>query len=248
MKKYLISLFVIGYLLLVMPKAALAVSASLSLEPASGTFNKGCPFYLNIIVDTGGAQTDGTDAILFYDSSRLSITSTSITSNASTYADFPGNNVDESAGKITISGLASVSTPFSGRGTLATLNFTVKPTAPTGVTQIKFDFDPYNKSKTTDSNIVERNTIADVLNSVINGSYTIGTGACAGVTPTPTPGGGRGGPGGYATPSASVSPTPTQNTIDAAVGGETGTPELTSTLAILGGVLIILGILGLALL
>lgn len=243
MKKYLISLFVIGYSLLVMPEAALAGSGSLSLEPSSGTFNKGCSFSVAVVIDTGGAETDGTDAIIFYDASRFSITSSSITSSTSTYADFPGNNVDESGGKITISGLASVSTPFKGRGTLATLQFGVKADAPTGATQIKFDFDPYNKGKTTDSNIVERNSIADVLNSVVNGSYTIGTGACAAVSPTPRPG--IGGPTATvsATPKVTASPTPTPAALP---GG--GTVEFTATLAIIGGILTVLGILGLALL
>ncbi len=260
MKKFIISLFVISYSLLAMPKIVLAeaqcvqgagAKGILSLDPSIGTLNKGCLYPIKVIVDTGGACSDGTDAIIFYDASRFSITSTDITSNAATYADFPGNNVDESSGKITISGLASVTTPFTGRGTLATLNFKVKDNAATGATIIKFDFDAYKKDLTTDSNIVERNTIADVLNSVVNGNYIIGTGACVGVaTPSPTPKSGIGGPGGYATPSASVSPTPkpTQGTIDEAVGGKTGTLELTSTLVILGGVLTVLGILGLALL
>ena len=53
---------------------ALAQTASLSLSPASGTFNQGCTFSVEIKVDTGGNQTDGTDAILFYDPTRFTAT------------------------------------------------------------------------------------------------------------------------------------------------------------------------------
>ena len=243
---------------------ASALAATLSLSPSSGTLNRGCETSLEVVLDTQGpqtgqppAQTDGTDAILIYDPSRFSISTASITPNTNVYPDFPGNNVDEASGKITISGLASVSTPFSGKGTLATLRFSVKDSAPTGVTQINFDFDPYNKAKTIDSNVVERATIVDVLNSVVNGSYTIGTGTCSPqpqptVTPTPrpvTPGYVVPGPGGqevaYATPAGQ--PKTLDQFVDS-TGKGPGTPQLTFTLAIFGSVLTILGILGLALL
>lgn len=223
---------------------ATALAATLSLSPSSGTPNKGCSFPVDIVLDTGGASTDGTDAILIYDPTRFTANSSSITTG-SIYTDYPGNNVDDSAGKVTISGLASISSAFSGKGTLATINFTVKDTAPTGVTQIKFDFDPNDKTKTTDSNVVEHGTTNEILSSVTNGNYTIGTGSCAAASPSPTPGTGaaRGavGPGATATPSASE--IPLKKTLP-----EGGTEQFTYTLAILGSVLTVLGILGLALL
>ncbi|MBI4036313.1 hypothetical protein HY386_00345 [Candidatus Daviesbacteria bacterium] len=215
-------------------------AATLSLSPSTGTFNTNCPFSLDMVLDTQGAQTDGTDAILFYDTSRL--TAGSITSGT-IYPDYPGNNIDDSAGKITVSGLASVSQAFSGKGTLATVNFLVKQNAPTGATQIKFDFDPNDKTKTTDSNVVERGTVVDVLSSVVNGNYTIGTGTCGSQTVT-----GTGGPtivtvpqGAVSTPSGAVKE---PVTILPPAGSET----FTYTIAILGTVLTVLGILGLALL
>lgn len=245
--------------MVITPSSVLAISASLSLDPASGTLNKGCTYPIKVVVDTGGAQTDGTDAIIFYDASKFTITSQNIVSDTSTYADFPGNNVDEAGGKITISGLASVTTPFSGKGTLATMTFKVKDNAGAGATQMKFDFDPNFKDKTTDSNIVERATIADVLNSVVNGSYTIGTGACTSLannSTTPSPGSGTkkqiGGPNDPdATLSGILSPTskPVSTSIKPpCTDPSCGTPELTATMVILGGVLTVLGILGIALL
>ncbi len=235
--------FSIPFLVLILcflfnPGLVFAQVATLSLDPATGTFNTTCGFSLNVNLDTGGAQTDGTDAIIFYDASKLNAISVN---NGTIYPDYPGNNIDASTGKITISGLASVSTPFTGKGVLATLNFSVKDTASTGVTQMTFDFDPNNKAKTTDSNVVQRgNPVVDVLNSVVNGNYTIGTGNCGtpAATTLPATGGGQGGIGG-ATPSAA----PITKTLPPA-----GTEQFTYTLAIIGSVLTVLGVLGIALL
>lgn len=234
-----------------------ALAATLSLSPSSGTFNRGCPVILDINVDTGGEDTDGTDAILIYDNSRLTANSSAINTelNPKIYTDFPGNNVDDSAGKITISGLASVASAFKGSGTLAKVTFTVKDTAPTGATVVKFDFDNNDKTKTTDSNVVKRGDVVDILSSVTNGNYTIGTGSCSGATPTPTPQqvtvlpatGGQGTVYVQATPVAQIP----YKTLDQAVdrtGEGPGTKELTYTVVIVGITLTVMGILGLALL
>lgn len=222
---------------------ALAASANLSLSPALGTFNKGCSFSVDIKVDTGGAQTDGTDAILFYDQTRFIATAVR---SGTTYSDYPGNIIDVVNGKVTVSGLASVSSPFSGSGTLATIDFTVLETAPAGATKVRFDFDPADKAKTIDSNVVERGTIADILSFVSDGNYTVGTGSCT-VTPTPTPIGtggssfGRGGP--IATPPAAQKKTIDDFTGNGTKGG-VETPIL--VLGATGIFLTILGILGAA--
>lgn len=233
--------------LLINPDPALA--ATLSLNPPSGTFNRGCSFSIKIDLNTQGTQTDGTDAILDYDPTR--VTPQTIISG-SIYPDYPGNFIDAQARKINISGLASVQEAFSGSGTLATVNFTVPQNAPAGLTQIILAFDPNNKTKTTDSNVVERGTVADVLNSVVNGSYTIGTGTCAGQSSSPSPGAGRGQTGTslplvtFAPVSSSPSATPP---VTLCPGGICpGIIEPTMILTIVGGILTILGILGLALL
>ena len=227
-----------------------ALAATLSLNPSTGTFNKGCDFSLTIDLDTTGTQTDGTDAILRYDSTRF--TAKTIFSGT-IYPDYPGNNICENnelcpgTGKITVSGLAAVSAPFTGKGTLATINFTVLPNAPSTATAMTFEFDPNDKTKTTDSNVVERGTVADVLNSVVNGNYTVGTGTTCtaqGATGTGTlPGTGLG-QGQVSTPSAQqpLAQIPTKALPPA------GSEKLTFTIAIVGVALTILGILGLALL
>lgn len=219
-----------------------AQSAVLSLSPSTGTFNKGCTFALEVKLNTGGAQTDGTDAILLYDASRL--TASSITPNTSVYPDFPGNSIDDQSGKIIISGIASISGSFSGNATMATVNFAVKDNATVGATQVRFDFDPNDRAKTTDSNVVERGTVADILTSVVNGSYTVGSGTCT-TTGTDTGSGGgisKGGIGGV------DDSTPSATEIPMKVLPPAGSEQLTFTLAIVGSVLTVLGILGLALL
>lgn len=240
MKKLLIPLL----LILALANPAYAFAATLSLSPSSGTFNKGCQVNIEIKLDTGGAQTDGTDAIILFDQGKL--TANSITPGT-IYSDYPGNNPDNEGGKVTISGLASISSTFSGQGTLATIHFTVKENAGTGATIVKFDFDPNDKTKTTDSNVVQRGTIQDILSSVTNGNYTIGTGACAGATPIPTiiP---RGAPI-VSTPSSQI---PVKEIPIKEVPIKTlppaGSEQFTFTIAIVGTVLTVLGILGLALL
>lgn len=230
MKFKLLVFLTFNFLLLTLPSNALA--ATLSLSPAAGTFNKSCTFTLEVKLDTENQKTDGTDAIIFYDQSK--VTATSIVSGT-IYGDYPGNNIDDAKGQITISGLGSISSPFTGTGTLATVNFTVKDTAATGATIIKFEFNPQDKGLTTDSNVVQTGTIVDLLNSVVNGNYTIGSGAC-GTTVTTLPNTGQGAVS-YSTPSAQYKTLP-----------PAGSEQFTYTIAIVGTVLTVLGILGLALL
>lgn len=238
MKKSL-TILMMAIILLVTASKVEAAGATLTLSPASGTFNKGCGFTINVLLDTGGAATDGTDAIIFYDPTRFKANQIR---SGTIYADYPRNLIDAQNGKITISGLASVSTAFTGAGTLGTIDFEVLSTAPEGATQMTFDFDASNPSKTTDSNVAERGTVADILSAVGNGSYLVGTGSCTAVSPTQTPGGS----GMYTLPVGSpvtVTATPIPATLPQA-----GVLENTLMIVAIGSALTILGILGLVLL
>lgn len=227
----MIKLLVIGSWLLVSLFVVLPVqAATLSLSPAAGTFNKNCNFTLDLVLDTQGEQTDGTDAYLIYDTSKF--IANSIT-KGTIYTEYSGNNIDTEHQKVYISGLADANAPYNGKGTFASVSFSVKPTTPAGASQIKFDFDPNDKTKTSDSNVVlhSADTALDVLSAVVDGTYTVGTGTtCAAQGAT------------GASASASIAPSATPMLPNG------GSPNLTATLAIVGSILTILGILGLVIL
>lgn len=227
------SILIIYSLLLTPVKASAA--ASLSLSPSTGTINKGCPVTIDVNVNTGGAATDGTDVILFYDPTRIKAEKIN---NGTIYADYPGNSIDAQNGKITVSGISSVSSPFTGSGILASIDFTVLSDAPSEVTKVTFDFDPQDKAKTIDSNVVQRSTtVNDILGQVTDGTYTISDGACGSFSPTIV-----------VTNPAQGDPdliykTPVPKTLPASA-------DITPTVifAAAGGMLVIFGLLGLALL
>ena len=243
---------------------ASAMAATLTFNPATGVLNKGCEVSIKVDLDTQGVQTDGTDVIITYNPAQLT-TSTSAITNGTIYPEYPGNSVDTAAGKISISGISSVSSPYTGNGTFATIKFTVASTlAANAAINLNFDFDPNNKTKTTDTNVVERGTIADVLSSVTNGSYTVGTGTCAtsgsgvgtgsGSGNTLTSGGqgqalngGTSGLGtGTGTPSAQYQVyKPTLNEV---TGGSAGLFDSTLGVTAIGILLVVLGVAGLAML
>jgi hypothetical protein len=127
---------------------------------------------VDVLLDTQGSTTDGTDAVVLYDPNQL--TASSIVAGK-IYSDFPGNTIDNSAGKVSIYALAPTDQPFSGQGTMATVNFTTAASASASITPIKLDFDPNDPTKSTDSNVIDKTTLKDILSSVTNGSYTINT-------------------------------------------------------------------------
>lgn len=217
----------------------LAYGASLNLSPATGTFNKSCNYAVDINLNTAGQNTDGTDAIIKFNPSQITVSSVT---PGSIYPDYPTANPDNSKGTISISGLSSVSTPYNGSGKFATINLAVNSNASAGSQlQLTFDFDPNNKSKTTDSNVVQTATVVDILDSVTNGVYTIGSGSCAGGSSNVVSGGGTVVSDNVGTPSGNLDQI-------AGNGVKPGIVSSTFFLTIVGSILVILGIAGLALL
>lgn len=218
-----------------------ALASTLSLSPAAGTFNKNCTFAVDILLDTQGVGTDGADAYLNFDSSRFTLNSVDTANKV--YSEYPGSGIDpQNSNRILVSGIAPFGKPFTGSGKLATLNFAVKDSAQAGATQMTFDFNINDKNDTRDSNVVQTGTSSETLSSVNNGNYTVGAGSCASPSPSPSAGGSVGGPT-ISTPSATI-PTKTIPT-KGGVLPEGGTSEFTATIAIIGGILTVLGILGL---
>lgn len=234
-KSFSIGIF-LSFIFLAFP--TLAYGASLNLSPATSTFNKSCNYGVDINLNTAGQNTDGTDAIIKFNPSQITVSSIT---PGSIYPDYPTANPDNSKGTISISGLSSVSTPYNGSGKFATINLAVNSNASTGSQlQLTFDFDPNNKSKTTDSNVVQTATVVDILDSVTNGAYTIGSGSCAGDNSNAVSGG---------TVVSDNVGTPSGNLDQIAGNGvKSGIVSSTFLLAIVGSILVILGIAGLALL
>lgn len=241
--------FALAFLAVVINPTSI-LAATLALSPSSGTFNAGCSYSVKIALDTGGADTDGTDVILDYLTNQFVMNPVV---KGTLYPDYPISSIDSQNGHVNISGLASVSQAYNGSGTFATINFTIPATASPGAAKITFEFDPNDPGKTTDSNVVQRGTVQDLLNNVTDGNYTIGTGTCTNPSPSLNPID-SGGIGDFtsATPSASEfpSPTPVSNCPQAKdptlpCSGSTDTTKL---LTIVGGILTVLGVAGLALL
>lgn len=218
------------------------LASTLALSPSSGTFNAGCSYSLAVLLDTTGTDTDGTDVILDYDQSKFTMNTVT---KGTLYPDYPISSIDAQSGKVSVSGLASVSQPYNGSGTFATINFTIPTSVSPGATSLTFEFDPNDPGKTTDSNVVQRGTVQDTLSSVTNGNYTIGSGACTSVstakttTKTATTSAGLGDFTSLpATPSATpIAKLPTSGSVDT-----------TKVLTVVGSILTVLGIAGLALL
>lgn len=183
MRNYLlIGLFFCYYSLFWLPTSVWAqtTGATLTLSPSSGTFNKGCSFNLDILLNTGSASSGGTDVVLLYDTTRF--TAVSVTEGA-IFDDYGTPKIESSTGKVTINALSD--NGYRGSGRLATVKFSVVADAPEGTSQIKFDYNSSDKTLTTDTNVFEQGGTTDVLNQVTDGSFVIGSQACDSTTVTP---------------------------------------------------------------
>ncbi len=254
--KKLINALVLSILFFFLSVTSVAAQvATLAVSPATGTLNKGCGFAIDVNIDTANQSTTGVDAVLLYDSSKLR--ATTINPVTTTYSSFPDPTIAEDKNTIRISGIAENPSTYRGKGKIATINFLVKEDAPTGLTEIKFDYDNNNPLSTADTNIITLSAAGDEVNEILkgvtNGSYTIGTGACAALgNATPPPGGlgGRGGPG-DASGSGGLIPVPTKTPFipiaEPKPLPDAGTEEVTLAVAIVALGLIAFGVLGLVL-
>jgi hypothetical protein len=167
MLKIFALIFVIG-LIFLLPASISA--ATLNLTPK---LTPVCTYQADINLDTEGAATDATDVVLNYDPSKVSVSSIN---NGSIYSNYVGKNIDNNSGRLALSGLSSIGQPYSGQGTFATINYQIKAGAQVGPAALNFDFDPNNPSQTTDSNVVESGTVRELLRSVGNLFFNVGSG------------------------------------------------------------------------
>jgi len=137
-----------------------------SLTPKIGIYNMGSVFSVNLKIDSLNQGLSGADAILTYDKQLLEFVEI-IPGKIFPFYPLRKNNIDK--GEVSITGTLTDPSQslFTGKGTFATVKFRVLNV---GETKIKFDFTP---GSTADSNLVEKKTGKDILETVINGSYTL---------------------------------------------------------------------------
>lgn len=162
--------------LIIFSKRVLAASATLSLSPASGSYNVNDNFDVNIVLNAGGAKIGGVDIYyITFDQTKLNLVDIV---NGTIFEQYVGKSINNSNGTAAISGMVnSAQDSFTGTGTFATLKFKA---VSAGTSEVKFTFTPGN---TRDTNTVDFDTLGDVLTSVVNGTYTVtGTGGTTGTT------------------------------------------------------------------
>jgi len=168
------------FFLFILPTGVLAAS-TLSLSPAAATKAVNDTFSVDIVVDTGGDAIGGVTAMLSYDTSKLQVQGSSITPGSifgSSIAPFT-NTVDATTnpGQIRYDS-GTLGTPYTGRGTLATITFRAIALGTAGVNFI------FNPSATTGTSLVAAASgPTNLLTSVQNGTYTVASGGTTTVLP-----------------------------------------------------------------
>jgi|GEM_PF-640790 len=203
MKKYIL----IPLLFLLLTSSAsvtFGAGASLSLSPTTGSVAVGQNLAVELYLDTGGAAVTGVDAVINFNPSFLQVASTNpVVFGSLFYGSQPQPTIDNTAGKLVIHpGVTSTAYAYTGRGVLATLNFTGKAAGTSPIT-----FTCETGARAGDSNIWSEQK--DIIDCTLNtgGSYAVTSGGgTTSPTATPTPGSGSGDGG----TSATATPTPSQ--------------------------------------
>jgi len=173
MDRKIFLLFLFLFFFLKSPVTALA-AATLSFSPATKNVNLNESFNVDVVLTSGGAETDGADVIVQYDGNKLQVLS-------ATLGDLYANKLTAdtgTAGRITFRATSASDQRFNGTGVFATINF--KAIAQ-GTANTFFDF---TAGKTTDSNVASFGS--DILGSTSGGSYTIGSSGVGGTSPAPS--------------------------------------------------------------
>lgn len=157
-------LVLITLILFTIPKKAQA--ATLSISPPSGNFSIGEQFQTEIILDTQGEESAGSDIDIVYNPAQIEALSIE---KGNVYDTYLGEKIDNQLGKVTLSGLVKIGSTkgYNGKGTFATINWRTKNK---GNAKIKFDFISGNKN---DSNVAGFSDAKDKLSAVSNGKYFV---------------------------------------------------------------------------
>lgn len=152
--------------------APLPKSTKQSLQPISGakislispksSYKVGENVPISIRVFTSGHSTSGTDLVLKFNPKTLDATLADFT-KGKIYDDYPQVTIDSQNGIIRASGVSSANkTGFNGIGEFGVVNFKAKSV---GESALTIDFQP---NLTSESNVVDSETIKDVLEKVYN--------------------------------------------------------------------------------
>lgn len=147
-----------------------ASAAQVSLSPDKTTVKVGDKITVAINV-SANKETHGTDLIINFDPTLVTVDSQNTKKvpvvTGQIYNDYPVNSVDQTKGKIIVSGITSAPGGVTTNGVFGTLNLVAK--AP-GVAKLSLEF---TKGSTTDTNVTEAGTGKDMLNQVTDAIINI---------------------------------------------------------------------------
>ncbi|MFH0937269.1 MAG: cohesin domain-containing protein [Candidatus Daviesbacteria bacterium] len=146
------------------PAVKIIPTASVTLEAPKTVMKVGEKILVTINISSPKV-TDGTDLIIKYDSSLISVVpdkSGSPVAVASIYSDYPINSLDEKLGQISVSGISSQQGGVKPEGIFGTITFKAQKA---GQAKVSLDF---TKGSTIDSNVIEAKTAQDILGTVKN--------------------------------------------------------------------------------
>jgi|Napbiome12C3dose_1001474.scaffolds.fasta_scaffold00001_135 hypothetical protein len=136
-------------------------AAKISLTTSQQAFQTGEIVPVKVTIDSGTKSITGVDLVLKYDPAILEITKENLVLGK-IMDEYPLSSVDSKQGLISISGISSLDSGFSGSGEFATLNFKAKSA---GKTSLVINFE---KGTTIASNVVDANTSLNILEEVVN--------------------------------------------------------------------------------
>lgn len=106
---------------------------------------------------TSSKKVDGVDLIIIYDPKVLTAQPAIL---GTIFSDYPQNSVDQTLGRVSISGITTQQGGVIPKGEFGKVTFVTKAL---GVTKISLDFTP---GKTVDTNVIETGTGKDILGKV----------------------------------------------------------------------------------
>lgn len=143
-----------------------AASASLELSPSTGTIEEGGTLDVDIVVDSGEAEISAVDIEMLFDPDKFSVSVDTSNSVFSTITPTSGQ-VDNTVGKISFSAYTEEEETVQGTNNVATLELT--SLVASGEGEVTFDF---TLGETNDCNVIEAESVDDILESVTDGVYT----------------------------------------------------------------------------